>query len=212
MQIEHSFSRTSKSEPARSPVLRYGLAVLVVALALGLKLILLHFNSPYPVTASFLAAIAIAFWFFGKGPGVLSVLLSCLAFGYFVAPYQTDYVLLLPDGSTKPVYVHENFLALLPHLTYFIVVALLISWFSSSRRKAELLLSHARSDLELRVEERTADLRRANQQLRDEIAERHQAERSLRQAQADLAHVSRVTTMGELVASIAHEVNQPLGA
>jgi signal transduction histidine kinase len=34
----------------------------------------------------------------------------------------------------------------------------------------------------------------------------------LRQAQADLAHVSRVTTMGELTASIAHEVNQPLTA
>jgi C4-dicarboxylate-specific signal transduction histidine kinase len=48
--------------------------------------------------------------------------------------------------------------------------------------------------------------------LRDEIVERHQAEHSLRQAQSDLAHVSRVTTVGELVASIAHEVNQPLGA
>ncbi|HKH02306.1 MAG TPA: ATP-binding protein [Bradyrhizobium sp.] len=42
--------------------------------------------------------------------------------------------------------------------------------------------------------------------------EREQAEAALRKAQADLAHVSRVTTMGELVASIAHEVNQPLGA
>src|SRR5207249_6303018 len=42
--------------------------------------------------------------------------------------------------------------------------------------------------------------------------ERVQAEEALRQAQADLAHVSRVTTMGELTASIAHEVNQPLTA
>ena len=38
------------------------------------------------------------------------------------------------------------------------------------------------------------------------------AEESLRQAQADLAHVNRVTTMGELTASIAHEINQPLAA
>jgi len=75
-----------------------------------------------------------------------------------------------------------------------------------------MLLNQARSDLEVRVEERTADLRQANQQLRDEIAERQQAEHSLRQAQGDLAHVSRVTTMGELVASIEHEVNQPLEA
>jgi len=42
--------------------------------------------------------------------------------------------------------------------------------------------------------------------------EREQAEAALRQAQADLAHVSRVTTMGELTASLAHEVNQPITA
>jgi PAS domain S-box-containing protein len=45
-----------------------------------------------------------------------------------------------------------------------------------------------------------------------DVTERTRAQEALRQAQADLAHVSRVTTMGELVASIAHEVNQPLGA
>jgi NO-binding membrane sensor protein with MHYT domain/nitrogen-specific signal transduction histidine kinase len=39
-----------------------------------------------------------------------------------------------------------------------------------------------------------------------------QAEQALRQAQADLAHVNRVTTMGELTASLAHEVNQPIAA
>ena len=45
-----------------------------------------------------------------------------------------------------------------------------------------------------------------------DVTERKRAEEALRQAQADLAHVSRVTTMGELTASIAHEVNQPLTA
>jgi PAS domain S-box-containing protein len=43
-----------------------------------------------------------------------------------------------------------------------------------------------------------------------DITERKRAEEALRKAQADLAHVTRVVTMGELVASIAHEVNQPL--
>jgi PAS domain S-box-containing protein len=42
--------------------------------------------------------------------------------------------------------------------------------------------------------------------------EREQAEAALRQAQANLAHMTRLTTMGELTASIAHEVNQPLTA
>src|SRR5215471_8135777 len=40
--------------------------------------------------------------------------------------------------------------------------------------------------------------------------ERQLAQDALHQAQTELAHVSRVTTMGELAASIAHEVNQPL--
>jgi len=38
------------------------------------------------------------------------------------------------------------------------------------------------------------------------------AEQALREAQVELAHVTRVTTLGELTASIAHEVNQPLAA
>lgn len=46
----------------------------------------------------------------------------------------------------------------------------------------------------------------------DLAIERKRAEEQVRVTQAELTHVSRVTTMGELAASIAHEVNQPLGA
>jgi PAS domain S-box-containing protein len=45
-----------------------------------------------------------------------------------------------------------------------------------------------------------------------DITQRKLGEEALRQAQVDLAHVSRVTTMGELAASLAHEVNQPIAA
>jgi PAS domain S-box-containing protein len=48
-----------------------------------------------------------------------------------------------------------------------------------------------------------------------DITERRQAEKErerLRQVQADLAHISRATTMGELTASLAHEINQPIAA
>ncbi|WP_442894394.1 ATP-binding protein [Bradyrhizobium sp. AZCC 1708] len=44
------------------------------------------------------------------------------------------------------------------------------------------------------------------------ITERRRAEESLRAMQAELAHANRVTTMGQLTASIAHEVNQPIAA
>ena len=45
-----------------------------------------------------------------------------------------------------------------------------------------------------------------------DITERKRAEEALRQAQTDLAHASRLTTMGEFTASLAHEVNQPIAA
>ncbi len=45
-----------------------------------------------------------------------------------------------------------------------------------------------------------------------DISAGKRAEEALRQAQADLARVNRVTTMGELTASLAHELNQPIAA
>ena len=45
-----------------------------------------------------------------------------------------------------------------------------------------------------------------------DIDDRKRAEEELQKAQAELAHVTRVTTLGEMTASIAHEINQPLAA
>ncbi|SOE46269.1 PAS domain S-box-containing protein [Burkholderia sp. OK233] len=45
-----------------------------------------------------------------------------------------------------------------------------------------------------------------------DITERKLAEEALRQALTDLTHINRVTTMGELTASLAHEINQPITA
>jgi C4-dicarboxylate-specific signal transduction histidine kinase len=61
----------------------------------------------------------------------------------------------------------------------------------AERRRAEAELQQARDQLEIRVQQRTTELF---------------------ELQNELAHVLRVTTMGELAASIAHEVNQPLAA
>ena len=63
-----------------------------------------------------------------------------------------------------------------------------------------------------RLKERATELLRANETLQSEIAHRKQAEEGLRQAQAELARVSRMTAMGELTSSLAHEVNHPIGA
>jgi C4-dicarboxylate-specific signal transduction histidine kinase len=45
-----------------------------------------------------------------------------------------------------------------------------------------------------------------------DLSEQKRAEEALQKAQSELAHVTRVTTLGEMTASIAHEINQPLAA
>src|SRR5436309_4074171 len=60
------------------------------------------------------------------------------------------------------------------------------------------------------------EIKRLNDELEQRVLERTSqlmlASEALREAQAELAHVNRVTTMGQLAASIAHELNQPLAA
>jgi C4-dicarboxylate-specific signal transduction histidine kinase len=62
------------------------------------------------------------------------------------------------------------------------------------------------------VQQRSEQLALINAKLGAQIAERKQAEEALRQAQADLTHANRVSSMGELTASLAHEIKQPIAA
>jgi C4-dicarboxylate-specific signal transduction histidine kinase len=80
----------------------------------------------------------------------------------------------------------------LPRVLMFSVSALFVGSLSAAQRRS------------------TESLLRINQALRQEMAERKRAEEAMRKAQSDLAHVARVTTLGEMAASIAHEVDQPL--
>jgi C4-dicarboxylate-specific signal transduction histidine kinase len=96
----------------------------------------------------------------------------------------------------------------IPRFAIFAVSALIAGSLSAAQRGATESLRRARDDLRKTVQE----LQSTNEALQAESLERKHAEETLRQAQADLAHVSRVTTMGELTASLAHEVNQPIAA
>lgn len=73
-----------------------------------------------------------------------------------------------------------------------------------------LLLHSIRT--EYLVARRTRELSAANSDLEREIHERQRAEERARQHEAELAHVSRVNTMGEIASGLAHELNQPLSA
>ncbi|HJP94673.1 MAG TPA: ATP-binding protein [Pyrinomonadaceae bacterium] len=280
---------------------RYGLAVFSVMAALAITIPLKQYTD---ITPLFYAAIVLSAWFGGMGPGLIAVLLSAVAIDYyFVEPLYTLGL------ETKRI----------SFLLVFGLLAILTSWMSTNRKRAQQALQQARNELELRVQERTAELRQANETLREranlldlthdtvfvrdmndvitfwnkgaeeqygwtsedavgqvshditktrfaapledirneltrtgrwegelvhtrrdgtvvtvasrwalqrdergnpiailetnnDITERKRAEEALQRVQTELAHVTRVMTLGELTASIAHEVNQPLAA
>src|SRR6266436_7070999 len=134
-------------QPKSAVVLRYGAAVVLVAVALGTALNLRHDNLPHPFTSFSFAAIAITFWYGGTGPGLLALLLSYLAMSDIFIPVR------LSDPSSES------------YIVIYGIFGLLVSWFSASRRRAERLLTEARDNLELRVAERTGELTGANEQL-----------------------------------------------
>lgn len=175
---------------------RYALAVALVTAALGLTFLLQSIVS----TAGYIffyIAVVVSAWFGGKWSGGLAVILSALAVGYFFTPPIYSFAV---DQRSLPVFIE------------FAASALVVGWFSSWRRQAEAELRYARDELQLRVEERTADLKQSNQHLLAEMEERQRAEDAYYEAQAELARVTRMSAMGALAASISHEVNQPLAA
>jgi len=82
----------------------------------------------------------------------------------------------------------------------------------AERKSAERALNLVKEQLEFMVQERTAELSKTNNELIAEIAQRKRSEEALQAAQAQMARMARVSTMGELTSSIAHEINQPLAA
>lgn len=73
-------------------------------------------------------------------------------------------------------------------------------------------LEQANAALEQEVSRRTQELTDANALLRKEVAEREQTEITLRAAQNERVHAGKMAVLGQLAASITHELTQPLGA
>ena len=125
---------------ARSPVLRYGLAVLSVSVALGGSLLLERFHFRNVADPLFLFAIAIAVWYAGAGPAILAVVFSGLADTFFfIAPLYSLYI------------TRDD----LPHFVIFVLFASLLTGFAAVRRRVERDLVQARDHLQIEVGERT---------------------------------------------------------
>jgi C4-dicarboxylate-specific signal transduction histidine kinase len=180
----------------RSTFVRYTIAV-VTAVGAVLVTRALRTISPHVPADLIYCATILSAWFGGIGPGLLAASISSAAIGFEFIP---------------PPYPDSPATSELPRLVIISLGVFLVSWISGRQRQTEELLQQARDELEEKVQERTAELKLANDELQAEIAERKSAEEALHTMQAELAHVSRVTMLGEMAASIAHEVNQPLGA
>lgn len=166
--------------------LRYVLAALSVLAALMGTMVLDNLIDERPTLFLFFAAIVFSAWNGGPWAGVLAVLLSIPCGLYFYSHDFESLHLELQDAVL---------------LLFFMFCATVGGWLSAWQRRAN-------TDLTLKA----AQLEAANDGLRTEIAERRRAEQALLETRAELARVARLTTMGELAASIAHEINQPLAA
>jgi C4-dicarboxylate-specific signal transduction histidine kinase len=171
----------------------------VAAISVGIAVVItLGLGSVIKNTATlFFCSVMLSSWCGGLWPGVFAALLSVVALDYYFLP---------------PLYALGISLEEAPDVIVFVSTALFIGWLSGDQKRAKESLRDARDELDAKVQERTAELKRANEQLQSEIAEREAAEERLMQTRTELARIARITTMGELAASIAHELNQPLGS
>jgi PAS domain S-box-containing protein len=130
----------TSSRSVTSVVLRSGLAVVSVAVALGLAL-LAHSQGIQKVEFPLLLmAVAVTVWYTGAVLGVLAVVLAGLGFNYFFTqPLYTLYI----EPSDRSVFA------------VFLLFAFVIASFSARRRRIEQELRQARDELETEVAERS---------------------------------------------------------
>jgi C4-dicarboxylate-specific signal transduction histidine kinase len=115
---------------------------------------------------------------------------------------------IVPSGTCVTLAAFGKTLGDLPDESLFFLVITDITPLKAAERR----LQEAHDDLELRVRERTRELTESHCALEREIGERRFAEERNRQLQTELAHASRVTSLGQLATGLAHEINQPLCA
>jgi PAS domain S-box-containing protein len=166
------------SSPTPMPtILRYGIAVLSVAIATGFDFFLLR-HVEIKLTP-FLFAVAATVWYAGTGPGVLAIVLSVLSLNYF---------LIRPFFSFSPISYAD-----LAYLAFCTFCALAVGWVSSVRRRAEQELRQASEELDAKVVERTADLQRSEGYLAEAQRLSHTGSWVLNVAARETIHWSQET-------------------
>ena len=149
--------------PMTAMLRRYGLPIVFVAVAYGLTLL----TQASFLTTFFFAAVVASAWFCGPGAAWFTIVLSTLTVYFFFGPRFS-------------------------FLVEFVALAVVAGVITSRGKRAEDSLQQARRELQMRVVERTSELRQTNEQLQAEVAERQRTELMLRNQThlLDLTHDS----------------------
>jgi PAS domain S-box-containing protein len=154
----------------------YGIAILSVwAAVLISRWPLLHLEAA--PASLFLCAVMISAWFGGIGPGLLAIVLSCLAFNYY---------------ALQPLYSFAVKPEEIPRFVIFALSSLLAGTLSATQRSATESLRGARDFLGETVKE----VQRTNEALQAESHERTQVENLLRRSEGYLAEAQKLTHTG----------------
>jgi signal transduction histidine kinase len=146
-----------------NPLLRFLIPPVAVGAAHAATLLLWKYLENN-LSMLFIVAVIISAVYGGVGPAVFASVLSALAAAFFYLPPRNSFDLGFDD-----------FLRLL----VFMIVSVFVSWLSAARRESEAALRAAHAELESRIEQRTAELSRVNEDLRTEINERVRAQNSI---------------------------------
>jgi PAS domain S-box-containing protein len=177
--------------PKKETIWQYGLSIGVFGLTLLFTYLLWPFITP-AADLLFLAAIMIAAYYGGLGPGLLASALSSLTFNYFFVPPYNGFELTFSNAVRAGI---------------FMFVALLISWLNAMRRRLiddirlrelereELLsrISGFNDELQQKVATATAGVSSASDALQREIASHLEMKKMLREQQERFEFVAKAT-------------------